>query len=215
MDKSSVFVVDEDDASREALISLLRSQDVRARGFPNAIDFLASPPEDEMACVITGSRTSAMSGADFIREIRELREAWPVIVVTGDATVPIVVELMKSGAVDIIEKPFTSARLFEVLLHCFDAIELRAVEHQTRHEVADRLSSLTRRERQVFDLIVQGQSSKEIASSLNISPRTVAIFRSGLMKKMQASRVSVLVNMAVSIGVTKPGPDASEVVVPL
>jgi two-component system, LuxR family, response regulator FixJ len=200
MHRPSVFVVDDDDDLREALVGFLRGHEVRTRGFSNAIEFLATLPVDDSACIITDLRMPGMSGADFVRQIRKLRgDAWRVIVLTGYADVPITVDLMRAGVVDVIEKPFSSRRIFDVLHHCFEALEIWGEQNQTRHEVTERALSLTHRERQVFDRLVQGQSSKEIARDLDISPRTVAIFRGNVMAKMQANSVSALVHMAMSI----------------
>lgn len=139
-----------------------------------------------------------MEGAELIRHLSRLRgETWPVIVITGHAEVPLAVQLMKAGVVDFIEKPFDPNRILEAVRGCLSALERQEVESEAREEATSRLASLTPRERQVFEALIDGKSNKEIAISLSISPRTVEIFRAKVMQKMQATSLSMLVRMGL------------------
>ncbi|WP_395946038.1 response regulator FixJ [Brevundimonas sp.] len=201
MTQHSVFVVDDDQAMRDSLLMLLRGEGIRARAFPSATTFLDALPEEKTACVITDLRMPGMEGTELIDQLSVLRgETWPVIVITGHADVPLAVQLMKSGVVDFIEKPFDPNRILESVRGCLSALESRGAEREARDAAAARLATLTPRERQVFDALIDGKSNKEIAIVLDISPRTVEIFRAKVMQKMQATSLSMLVKMGLTVG---------------
>ena len=196
----SVFIIDDDEAVRDSLVTLLRGHGVTARGFVSGDDFFARLPETETACVVTDIRMPGMDGAEVVRRVNELRDgAWPVIVITGHADVPMAVQLMKSGVVDFIEKPFDPNRFFESLMGCLGLLSDRVSRQKAAREAELRLGDLTPRERQVFDALVEGRSNKEIGLALNISPRTVEIFRAKVMTKMGADSLSALVRIALSM----------------
>jgi len=106
MSLHSVFIIDDDAAVRDSLLMLLRGEGIRARGFASGVDFFKNLPEDATACVITDVRMPDMEGDEVVRRLTQLRgAAWPVIVITGHADVPMAVQMMKAGIVDFIEKP--------------------------------------------------------------------------------------------------------------
>lgn len=204
--RHSVFVIDDDAAVRDSLLHLLRAEGVRARGFASGADFFANLPEDRSACVITDIRMPGMDGGEVVRRLGEMTDrVWPVIVFTGHADVPMAVHLMKAGVIDFIEKPFDPTRMIETVKGALDQLDHISARQEQRLEVDRRLATLTPREHQVFDALIVGQSNKEIALLLSISPRTVEIFRSKVMDKMQASSLSALVRMGLS---ASPAPGA-------
>jgi len=195
----SVFVIDDDDAVRDSLLTLLRVESIRARGFASGAHFFANLPEAASACVITDVRMPDMDGSEVVRRLAELKgHAWPVIVITGHADVPLAVEMMKNGVLDFIEKPFDPPRLLEVVRGCLTHLAGQSIEREAREATEQRLGQLTPRERQVFAALVEGRSNKEIAIDLEISPRTVEIFRAKVMDKMQAESLSALVRMGLN-----------------
>ncbi|RSB45074.1 response regulator transcription factor [Brevundimonas sp. 357] len=196
----SVFVIDDDPAVRDSLLTLLRADGVRARGFAGGIDFFAALPEDAAACVVTDVRMPGMDGAEVVRRLIELRgNAWPVIVITGHADVTMAVQMMKTGIVDFIEKPFDPERLIEAVRACLNRLDDLDVRQQARQSAQMRLGRLTPRERQVFDALIAGLSNNEIALNLKISPRTVEVFRAKVMAKMEADSLSALVRMGLML----------------
>ncbi len=140
-----------------------------------------------------------MGGAEIVRRLADLRETWPVIVITGHADVSMAVEMMKAGIVDFIEKPFDPARLVEVVKGCLAQLGDLDARQQARQQTRQRLARLTPRERQVFDALVAGASNKEMALNLKISPRTVEVFRAKVMTKMEADSLSALVRMGLML----------------
>ena len=142
-----------------------------------------------------------MDGAEVVRRLAETRgAAWPVIVITGHADVPMVVQMMKAGIVDFIEKPFDPPRLIETVRGCQARLNDLNQEQGARAAIQVRLARLTPRERQVFDALIQGASNKEIALALDISPRTVEVFRAKVMAKMEADSLSALVRIGLTLG---------------
>lgn len=200
MNTPSIFVVEDDFAVRDSLILLLRSEGLRARGFANGEEFLKNLPNDPIACVVTDLRMPGADGFEVVRKLVDLRgDAWPIIVITGHADVSSAVELMKAGVTDFIEKPFEPHRLVETLKGCIRRTEQVGADMERRADIDRRLNQLTVRERQVFDALADGLSNKEIALRLDISPRTVEIFRAKVMSKMEAANLSALVRMSLGL----------------
>ena len=200
MTPHSVFIVDDDPAMRDALLTLMRGAGLRARAFADGQDFLDHLPEDTTACVLTDVRMPHLDGVALVRQLPDLRgERWPVVVMTGHADVPLAVQMMKAGVVDFIEKPFEPNRILDAVRGCLSALATLTPEIEAREATARRLSTLTPRERQVFDALIQGRANKEIALDLDISPRTVEIFRAKVMQKMQADSLSALVRMGLRV----------------
>jgi two-component system response regulator FixJ len=197
----SVFIIDDDPAMRDSLLMLFRGASMRARAFSGARDFLDHLPEDKSACVVTDIRMPQIDGVELVEQLHHRRGAkWPVIVITGHADVPLAVQLMKAGVVDFIEKPFDPNRLLDSVRGCITSLAAMAPEIEARERAQNCLDTLTPRERQVFDALIQGKSNKEIALDLDISPRTVEIFRAKVMQKMEADSLSALVRMGLLAG---------------
>lgn len=195
-----IFLIEDDAVVRDSLLLLLRSEGFQARGFASGDDFFARIPEDPVACVITDLRMPGMDGSEVVRRVVETHgEAWPILVITGHGDIASAVDLMKTGVVDFIEKPFEPHRLLETVKGCVERLTRLAPQLQNRARNDRNLALLTMRERQVFDALTSGLSNKEIASQLEISPRTVEIFRAKVMAKMEAPNLSALVRMSLGL----------------
>lgn len=196
----TVFVVDDDDAARDSLVMLLKSDGLATRGFGSAHEFLAKFDPSLRGCVVSDLRMPSMDGIELIRELKGLGCLLPVIVITGHADVSRAVDAMKAGATDFIEKPYEAEQLLRAVRGCLEENDAAVDANATRTRVLRRLESLTGRERQVLDLIVDGASNKIIASTLSISPRTVEIYRANVMSKMRAESLSDLIRSTISAG---------------
>ena len=197
---TSVFVIEDDFAVRDSLVTLLRAEGLRARGFASGVDFFDNLPGDRVACVVTDLHMPGMDGTEVVKRIKALHgEAWPVIVITGHGDISLAVELMKAGVTDFIEKPFEPHRLIETVKGCVSRVHQVGADIEKRTMIEQRLAQLTVRERQVFDQLAEGLSNKEIAANLEISPRTVEIFRAKVMTKMEAPNLSTLVRMSLGL----------------
>jgi two-component system response regulator FixJ len=195
-----IFVVDEDSDLRNALVATFRSEGRRARGFSCRSAFRTTLPADRTACVILDIGAGDEEGAELIAHLIKARgKIWPVIVITGFADVPMVVTLMKAGVADIIEKPVDAARILSAVQTCMGTIRVNEGLWDETVKVRQRVQLLTPRERQVFDLLMVGRTNKEIASDLEISPRTVEIFRAQVMQKMGAESFSALIRAGSQI----------------
>ncbi|WP_426037635.1 response regulator transcription factor [Brevundimonas sp. DC300-4] len=180
-------------------MTLLRAEGLPSRGFASGTDFFDRMPADAVACVVTDLRMPGLDGVEVVRRLAEMKgNAWPIIVITGHGDVAAAVELMKSGVVDFIEKPFDPPRLVEAVHGCLVHLMKEGGARQSRLEAAGRIAQLSQRENQVFRALVEGRSNKEIAAELSISPRTVEIFRAKVMTKMQANSLPALVRMGLA-----------------
>jgi two-component system response regulator FixJ len=196
-DSQVVHVIDDDVDVRQSLAFLLSTAGLAVRAHESAVAFLKVLPGIEDGCIVTDVRMPEIDGLELQRRLRSLRNAMPVIVMTGHGDVALAVEAMKAGAVDFIEKPFDD----EVLLAAIRTALARggSAREQASHvaEVRSRLKTLSERERQVLDGLVAGKPNKIIAHDLGISARTVEIYRANVMTKMQADSLSHLVRMAL------------------
>lgn len=204
-----VYVIDDDDAARDALTFLLKAARCEVRAFETATAFLDAVKAPTSGCVITDVRMPEMSGIELLRRLREGGSAVPVILITGHGDIPLAVEAMKLGAVDFFEKPYDDEALLTAVRSTLDQVDDSEKQRAVCAELNDRLSTLSNRERQVLEGLVAGKPNKIIAFDHGISPRTVEIYRANVMTKMQASSLSELVRMAMIAGIvdrtTTPG----------
>lgn len=194
-----VHVIDDDEAVRDSLSFLLRTADFNVVAYQSATHFLDSLTRDIDGCVITDVRMPDMSGLDLLRRLRDLSCMIPVIVMTGHGDIQLAVEAMKAGAVDFLEKPFDDERVLTAVRSALEASRAQNERVGQRHEIEERLDSLSQRERQVLDGLVSGLPNKTIAHDLGISPRTVEVYRANVMTKMQAGSLSELVRMVLLV----------------
>jgi two-component system, LuxR family, response regulator FixJ len=199
-----VHVIDDDEAVRESIDFLLRSAGLSVRTYDSATSFLDAAPKIAAGCIITDVRMPGLSGIDLLRRLQEMQVALPVIVITGHGDVPLAVEAMKCGAVDFLEKPFDDEVLLASVRSALNRSEQSAAVESERAEIRARIAALTQREHDVLEGLVAGHPNKIIAFKLEISPRTVEIYRANLMTKMKAGSLSDLVRMALLAGPTKP-----------
>ncbi|MGL4291319.1 MAG: response regulator FixJ [Phreatobacter sp.] len=197
--ESIVHVVDDDLAVRQSLAFLLASDGLPVRLYESAQAFLDQPHGSAAGCIVTDVRMPGIDGIEFLRRLKASGSPLPVIVITGHADVPLAITAMKEGAMDFIEKPFAD----DLFLDAVRAV-LRKQVHSTLRQtqmsqVSGRLRLLSERERQVLDGLLAGKANKVIAYDLNISPRTIEIYRANVMSKMQAGSLSELVRMALLV----------------
>jgi FixJ family two-component response regulator len=198
----AVFIVDDDAAVRRFLGGLIESVALRVEAYASAQDFLAAYDPDRPGCLVLDVRMPGMSGLELQRELAERAIGLPVIVLTGHGNVQLAVHAMKAGAVDFVEKPFDNELLLDRIQKAVaESVRARG-ERIKRDEIAQRLQSLTPRERQVLDLVVAGETNKGVARRLDISERTVEIHRANVMHKMHARTLADLVKMATGAGGT-------------
>jgi two-component system response regulator FixJ len=194
---ADVHVIDDDEAVRESIDFLLRAAGLSVRTYDTATSFLEAAPKIAAGCIITDVRMPGLSGLELLRRLQEMQVGLPVIVITGHGDVPLAVEAMKWGAVDFLEKPFDDDVLLASVRAALNRSEESAAVEAERAEIRARIAALTQRERDVLEGLVAGHPNKIIAFKLEISPRTVEIYRANLMTKMKAGSLSELVRMAL------------------
>jgi two-component system response regulator FixJ len=192
-----VHVIDDDADVRQSLAFLLSTVGLAVRVHESATAFLELLPDVQDGCIVTDVRMPGVDGIELQRRLRAGGNTIPVIVITGHGDIALAVEAMKAGAVDFIEKPFDD----EVLIGAIrTALARRAGDRERDAQAAearDRLDTLSERERQVLEGLVAGKANKIIAHELDISARTVEIYRANVMTKMQADSLSALVRKAI------------------
>lgn len=196
----TVFVVDDDAAALDSLVMLLRSDGLNPSGFSSAQAFLDILTPDSRGCVISDVRMPGMDGVQLLKTLKSMQCILPVIVITGHADVTVAVQAMKAGAAEFVQKPFESELILRLVRACLEDNDDAVDASARRNRVLRRIESLTARERQVLNLIMEGASNKAIASGLAISPRTVEIYRANVMSKMRADNLSDLIRMTLSSG---------------
>jgi two-component system response regulator FixJ len=189
-----VHVIDDDDAARDALTFLLSSANFLVRAYESANAFLNDIPTTVGGCVITDVRMPEISGIELLRRLKAREIDWPVIVITGQADVPVAIEAIKSGAVDFIEKPYDAEVMLGAVKLALDRQANTAREAQ-RAEIQRKLAALSSHERQVLQFLAEGRVNSSIAHDLGLNIRTIEVHRASVMEKMQATNLSHLVRM--------------------
>jgi len=195
MNKPQAYIVDDDEAIRDALAWLLKSRGLPCATYASAEDFLAEWTPAMSGCIVLDMRMTGMSGLDCFDQLRERQSSLPVIFLTGHGDVPLAVATLKKGAFDFFEKPLNdnelASRIEEAMaLHADQRAANAAVD-----SVKSRISSLTTRERQIMELVLAGKFNKIIADELNISMRTVEVHRANLFDKMRVKTAVELANL--------------------
>lgn len=191
----TVFVVDDDRAMRKSLRWLIESVNLPVETFESAREFLEKYDPTRPGCVVLDVRMPGMSGLELQDYLRSQDIKIPVIIITAYGDVPMAVRAIKAGALDFIEKPVCDQVLLD---HIHDALELDRKNRETEaenREIVARYESLTKREAEVMEHVVAGQSSKEIAGELGVSFKTIEAHRAKIMKKMDAKSVPHLIHM--------------------
>lgn len=192
-----VYVVDDDRDVREGVAMLLRSVQLNTRTFDSAESFLNEFDADRPACLILDVRMSGMGGMELLKQLHTEAPGIPVIMLTGHGDVPMAVRALKVGAFDFFEKPFSQQSLIERVQEALVESERRLVLQTQRDDVGGRLAQLTRRQHDVLELVLKGQSNKVIAQTLKISEKTVEIHRQRVMQKMQVKHVAELTRLVL------------------
>lgn len=193
----TAFVVDDDEAIRTLWRWLMESNGIGVRTFGNAAEFIAGYDAGAPGCLVLDLKLPGMSGLELQEYLVRSRIDIPIVIVTGHADVPTAVAALKSGAVDLIEKPFDYRNVVSVVRKAFardaENRERRARDDQIRMRIA----SLTERERAVLQRVMEGKANKVIAGELDISIKTVEVHRSKVMEKMGVGSVAELVQVTL------------------
>jgi two-component system CheB/CheR fusion protein len=195
---STVFVVDDDRAIREAMGDLLQENGYSVQLFADGPAFLRAYRPGREACLLVDVLMPTMSGVQLIERLKAEGHQLPAIVITGSGAVPMAVQAMKAGAVDFIEKPVGHAELLASVKRALDQTRDIATLSVCREKAALRIARLTTRQRQILDLVLAGHPSKNIAADLGISQRTVDNHRAAIMRKTGSKSLPALIRTAIA-----------------
>lgn len=187
----TIFIIDDEPEVCQALRWLFESVQYQVETYETAQDFLKTDNSSKQGCLVTDVRLPGMSGLELLEQLKVQKNHLPVIIVTGHGDIQMAVRAMKAGAVDFILKPFNDQCLLEVVQNCIN----HSLTSHSVQLINERINSLSDRERQIIDLILNGKLNKEIAYELSISISTVEAHRANLMHKMQAKTLAHLVKL--------------------
>lgn len=197
MSDATVHLVDDDEAVRMSLSFMLDAAGFSTRTYDSALRLLEVADSLEPGCIVTDVRMPEMNGLELVKRLKTRGITLPIIVITGHGDVPLAVEAMKAGVTDFLEKPFEANVLLRAIGAALNTGARAAQEDAERAKFQAVLEGLSPREKDVLHGVVAGKPNKIIAYELNISPRTVEVYRANVMTKTGAAGLSELVRMAL------------------
>ena len=192
----TVYIVDDDRDARISLQMLLRSVGLNSWPFRSAADILESLPHLARGCLLVDLRMPEMDGISLLSELESLGVDWPAVVVSGQADVPSAVAALRLGVVDFLEKPYSEEELLAAIDRCFERVD---GDERLKSGQA-RIAALSPRERDALEGIIRGESSKQVAKRLKISPRTVEMHRARMMRKLGVRSATDALGLAAAAG---------------
>jgi two-component system response regulator FixJ len=202
--KRLVHIVDDDEAVRDATKFFLNTADYDIQTHDSGTSFIRrlgdTPDLTRHACVLLDIHMPGLSGLDVQAMLKGLDAPWPVIILTGQADIGTAIKAMKNGAFDFFEKPFDSTSLLETLDHAFGQLEETRDQNLRAAKAHAAIARLTNREREVMGGLLAALPNKLIAYELDISVRTVEVYRAKVMEKLDARGLSDAIRVAIAAG---------------
>ena len=195
--KPTVFVVDDDEAVRNALRLPVKSAGLKVETYASAREFLDGYDPACPGCLLLDVRMPGMSGPELQEQLSARQIHIPIIIITGHADVSTAVRAVKGGAVDFIQKPFDDQVLLDRIEQAIKLDGERRLDQVERAEIAARIARLTPRECEVMDLLVAGKGNKEIAFELGLSRKTIDIHRTHIMLKFGIDSLAELLRIGL------------------
>lgn len=192
----TVFVIDDDSASCDAIAWLLQSVNLQTKTYPNGKVYLEEYNPKSHGCLVVDIRMPVMGGFELLEELNKKHNHLPIIFITGHGDVPMAVRAMQEGAIDFVLKPINDQILLEKIQKAI-VLDKKWLETATDAIAPERIASLTPREREVWECIAAGKLNKQIASDLKISSATVEFHRANLMRKLKVKTAAHLVKSFV------------------
>lgn len=192
-DDPKIYLLDDDDVARESLQFLMESVGLDVVSSSHPLEFLEICKHDAPGCAILDLRLPKMSGIDVLMKLRAQENSIPVVIITAYGTIRTSVDALKQGAVDFFEKPLDDQEFLDCVLKCIETDSASWQAQKSLSIVRQQFETLTAREREVFDLIIAGETNKMVGSTLGISPRTVENHRARILSKLDAKSVAELV----------------------
>ena len=189
----AVYVVDDDQSTRDLFRLLLKMIDVEAAIYALPSDFIAAFDPDRPGCVVLDLLMPESNGVETLTRLRAQSSTVPVVMISGHGDLATVVRCMKLGAVEFLEKPLNKELVLETIRY-WTRWDTASHQVQQQHKLTlARLEKLSSRERQVLECVLDGMSNKETARHLGVSPKAVELYRAKVMHKMEATNIVTLV----------------------
>jgi len=184
MIEQTVYIIDDDSAVRDSVKELVESVGLKAKAFTNAIDFLEQHDGSQTGCIVSDIRMAGLSGLALQKKLNQLSSAIPIIFITGYSDVSMVAEAFKSGAFDVLGKPYHEHDLLDAINAAIQSEKESQITTSEKEVFKRNAENLTAREQEVLALVADGMTSKGIAKHLKISPRTVDVHRQRALSKL-------------------------------
>jgi two-component system, LuxR family, response regulator FixJ len=195
----TVFVVDDDEGSRNSVKAIVRSMGVDAETFSSAEEFLEQADPTRPGCLVTDLRMLGLSGIELQEKIAAMGVTIPVILITAHAETPLTVRAVRNGALTVLEKPCRDYELFDAIRDALALDEKLRARNAEVNAFARKLETLTEGEEAVLEMMVQGQANKIIARRLDVSIRTVENRRQQIFEKTESDSLAELIRLIVQL----------------
>lgn len=198
----SIHLVDDDEAVRASLHALLSLRgDLIVRSFRTGDQFLADAPNLDPGVVLLDFHMPGTNGLEVLAALRNGSPGkFATVMLTGEGNISLAVEAMKAGALDFIEKPYEATSLLDVVDSAFARLEEEHVAQGHSATARAKIGALSPRERDVLTGLIEGRANKVIAYELDISPRTVEVYRANLMSKLNVRSLPEALRIAFAAG---------------
>ena len=197
--QQTVYIVDDDAAVRDALSILVKSVDLNAVEFSSADEFLDNYNPNNTGCLITDVYMPGMDGVALQKWLIDMGSQLPMVIMSGHGDIPLAVKMIRNGALNFIEKPFSNHQMLEHIQHALKIDSERRLRANKNHQIHQHYSTLTPREKEVLEYLINGESNKVIAARMFISPRTIETHRANVLRKMSSESVASLAKQITGI----------------
>jgi two-component system response regulator FixJ len=193
-----IHLIDDDPAILAATAGFLTAKGFGVKTYTSADGFLEAAGPQLSGCVVTDVRMPGTSGIELMAKMKERCLPLPVVLITAYADIPQAIEAMKQGAVDLLEKPFSNTALLQAVREALACCK-RSAKDPDVNGVRTKLATLTNRENEVLDRLLNGVPNKLISAELGVSTRTIETHRATVMLKMKAGSIAELVKMVLAV----------------
>ena len=194
-EKLRVFVIDDESLVARSLERVLRQHGYDVEVFTNAVTFLNREPYDGPACLLLDLRMPGVDGLDLQQTLQSRGMTWPIVFFSGQGDISSATRAMREGAVDFLVKPLDDQQLIQAVARAGERAHTLHERRRLERDARERLARLTKRERQVCELVARGLLNKQIAYELGTVEKTVKVHRGRMMRKLEVDSVAALVRL--------------------
>jgi len=195
----TIHIIDDDPSMLIYLSDLIASTKYQSKTYSHANEFLSSYKNDGISCLILDLHLPEINGIELQQQLVSNNIDLPVIMISGSGDISSAVMAMKAGVFDFLEKPFQNNKLLELINNALKKHKIDRARNNTQNKTLECINSLTKREKEVMELVVTGQLNKDIAKQLEISIKTVEVHRANVMEKMGVTSIADLVRMFLEV----------------